>query len=64
MKILVINCGSSSLKFQLFNDNDGSLSRLASIVVEKIGSKINFVTLKFQNNENIFGDLKIFQIIE
>lgn len=35
MKVLVINCGSSSLKYQLFNMNDKSV--LAKGLVERIG---------------------------
>ncbi len=35
MNILVINCGSSSLKYQLLNMNDESV--LASGLVERIG---------------------------
>lgn len=35
MKVLVINCGSSSLKYQLFDMNDKSV--LAKGLVERIG---------------------------
>ena len=35
MNVLVINCGSSSLKYQLFNMNDESV--LAKGLVERIG---------------------------
>ncbi len=39
MKILVINCGSSSLKYQLMDMTDESV--LCSGVIERIGLKIN-----------------------
>ncbi|MFO7617719.1 MAG: acetate kinase [Bacteroidales bacterium] len=41
MKILVLNCGSSSIKYQLFNMADKSL--LAKGIVEKIGLKGSFL---------------------
>ncbi|HEX9935003.1 MAG TPA: acetate kinase, partial [bacterium] len=37
MKVLVLNCGSSSVKFQLFDAKDGHLV-LAKGLLEKIGS--------------------------
>ena len=39
MKILVINCGSSSLKYQLMDMSD--LSVLCKGVIERIGMTIN-----------------------
>ena len=49
MKILVLNCGSSSIKFQLFNmDTKDVLSRG---VVEKIGLKGSFMKLEKQSGE-------------
>lgn len=42
MKILVINCGSSSLKFQLLDMNDESV--LARGIVERIGSEGTSIT--------------------
>lgn len=45
MKILVLNCGSSSIKYQLFNMKDESV--LAKGVVEKIGLKGSF--MKYAN---------------
>jgi acetate kinase len=41
MKILVLNCGSSSIKYQLFNMTDKSLQ--AKGIVEKIGLKGSFL---------------------
>lgn len=50
MKIAVINSGSSSIKFQLFDmDNERVL---ANIMVEKIGEFSSITTLKY-NNEKI-----------
>ena len=44
MKILVLNCGSSSIKFQLINMSDNSL--LAEGIVEKIGDVKALYTYK------------------
>jgi acetate kinase len=49
MNILVINCGSSSLKYQLFNMTDESV--LAKGIVEKIGLNGSFI-----KNERNDGD--------
>jgi acetate kinase len=49
MKILVLNCGSSSIKYQLFDINSGSV--LAKGIVEKIGLKGSFL-----KNERFDGD--------
>jgi len=49
MKILVINCGSSSIKYQLFNMIDESV--LAKGIVEKIGLNGSFI-----KNERADGD--------
>lgn len=37
MKILVLNCGSSSVKYTVFNRND--LQVIANGIVDEIGSK-------------------------
>jgi acetate kinase len=47
MKILVLNCGSSSIKFQFFNMDDHSV--LAKGLVEKIG--LNGSRLKLTKND-------------
>lgn len=44
MKVLVINCGSSSIKFQLFNMNNESV--IAKGLAEKIGLPDGFIELK------------------
>jgi acetate kinase len=49
MKILVLNCGSSSIKYQLFDIGPGSV--LAKGIVEKIGLKGSFL-----KNERFDGD--------
>lgn len=42
MKILVINCGSSSVKYKLFSHKNNGLELIASGVVEKIGEEISY----------------------
>jgi acetate kinase len=49
MKILVLNCGSSSIKYQLFDISSGTV--LAKGIVEKIGLKGSFL-----KNERYDGD--------
>jgi len=51
MKILVLNCGSSSIKYQLFNMADKSI--LAKGVAEKIGLKGSFMKHIKGNGEKI-----------
>lgn len=50
MIILVVNSGSSSLKFQLLNMNDESI--MAKGVLEKIGLSDSIFTLKYQNESH------------
>lgn len=54
MKILVLNCGSSSIKYQLFNMVTEEV--LAIGLIEKIGLKDSFLKLTLPN-----GEKKIFQ---
>ena len=56
MKIMSVNCGSSSLKFSLFEMTDNSL--IASGIFEKIGLIDSFYTIKF-NNEKIKEEIDI-----
>lgn len=49
MKILVLNCGSSSLKYQLININDESV--LAKGVVERIGIEDSFLEHQLTGQE-------------
>jgi acetate kinase len=50
MKILVLNAGSSSLKFQLFDMERGAV--LASGLIEQIGEANGYAKLKYQKNGN------------
>ena len=49
MKILVLNSGSSSIKFQLFNMNDSK--SLASGIIEQIGDKISYAKIEFDGKK-------------
>ena len=51
MKILVLNCGSSSIKFQLWNMADRA--NLVVGVAEKVGLKGSFVKLEKQNGQKV-----------
>lgn len=51
MKILVLNCGSSSIKYQLFDMS--SVKCLASGVAEKVGLKGSFVKLEKEKGEKV-----------
>ncbi len=53
MKILVVNCGSSSIKYQLFNMVNNDWSVLAAGVVEKIGLKGSFLKHQKEGNEKV-----------
>ena len=47
MKILVLNCGSSSIKYKLYDMADESV--LAQGVVERIGLDEAFIKVKLDN---------------
>lgn len=51
MKILVLNCGSSSIKYKLFEMSDHSV--LAQGGVEKIGLPDSFLQVKLPNGEKV-----------
>ena len=51
MKILVLNCGSSSIKYKLFNMDDRSV--MAQGGVEKIGLKDSFLQVKLPSGEKV-----------
>lgn len=53
MKILVLNCGSSSCKYQLFFNQDQTWDVLAKGVVEKIGLNGSFLKHEKQNGEKV-----------
>ena len=50
-KILVLNSGSSSLKYQLFNVNGENYEVIAKGVADRIGIHNSFVTLKIGENK-------------
>jgi acetate kinase len=51
MKILVLNCGSSSIKFQLFNMEKKEI--MTKGIAEKVGMKGSFVKLEKNNGEKV-----------
>ncbi|GAF03470.1 acetate/propionate family kinase [Saccharicrinis fermentans] len=53
MNILVLNCGSSSIKYQLFNMDDNSHHVLGKGAVEKIGLKGSFLKHEKENGEKV-----------
>lgn len=57
MKILVLNCGSSSIKFQLFNMTDQSV--LSKGLVEKIGLNGSCLKLTKQNGDEVIFEGEI-----
>ena len=58
MKILVLNCGSSSIKYQLFDINDESHNVLAKGILERIGLEMGEFTHKW-NGEKYYEQLPI-----
>ncbi len=62
MKILVLNSGSSSLKFQLFTKNE--LSVIASGIIEEIGSDNSNIKLSFTNSDGKQAELKRSEIVK
>ncbi len=46
MVILVLNCGSSSIKYQLFDKSEGSSTLLAKGLIERIGLEESVLTYK------------------
>ncbi|HNZ72769.1 MAG TPA: acetate/propionate family kinase, partial [Prolixibacteraceae bacterium] len=57
MKILVLNCGSSSIKFQMFDMTDQTV--LSKGVVEKIGLNGSFLKLVKQNGDEVIFEGEI-----
>jgi len=57
MKVLVLNCGSSSIKFQLFDMQKTIV--LAKGVAEKVGLKGSFVLLEKKNGQKVQFDGEI-----
>ena len=59
MKILVLNCGSSSIKYQVFIAEDTGWSVLAKGVMEKIGLKNSFLKHEKQSGEKVVFEEEI-----
>ncbi|MCE1198765.1 MAG: acetate kinase [Marinilabiliales bacterium] len=57
MKILVLNCGSSSIKYQFFSLVDNSL--IAKGIVEKIGMKGSFLKHEKQDGQKVIFEGEI-----
>lgn len=57
MKVLVLNCGSSSIKFQLFDMDKKTV--MAKGVAEKVGLKGSFVKLEKENGDKVRFDGEI-----
>jgi acetate kinase len=57
MKILVLNCGSSSIKYQFFALNDNRL--IAKGIVEKIGMKGSFLKHEKENGQKVMFEGEI-----
>jgi acetate kinase len=57
MKVLVLNCGSSSIKFQLFDMGDKRI--MTKGVAEKVGLKGSFVKLEKDNGDKVRFDGEI-----
>lgn len=55
MKVLVLNCGSSSIKYKLYNMEDKSV--LAAGGIEKVGMPGAFLKMKLPVEEKIFNDI-------
>ena len=51
MKILVLNAGSSSVKYQLFNMTNNAV--LASGIIEQIGEKESMAKIKYKASQYI-----------
>ena len=54
MKILVLNCGSSSIKYALYNMDDHSV--ITSGGIEKIGLPDSFITIKLNGQKIKFEE--------
>ena len=49
-KILVINCGSSSLKFQLYNVENDNYEVVSKGIAERIGMENSVIKIQYGNN--------------
>ena len=57
MKILVLNCGSSSIKYKLFDMDSNDV--IAQGGIEKIGMKGSFLKLTDKNGEKVVIEKEI-----
>ena len=58
-KILVLNSGSSSLKYQLFNVDGDKYEVLAKGLAERIGIDGSFVSIKIGDGEKIVKEVAL-----
>ncbi len=59
MKILVLNSGSSSIKFKVYRKENNELYEVASGIVEKIGEEISYIKYK-----SIKGEIRYNEIVK
>ena len=59
MKILVLNSGSSSIKFKVYREENNELNEIASGIVEKIGEEISYIKYK-----SIKGEIRYNEIVK
>lgn len=59
MKILVLNCGSSSIKFKVYMEAKGELEEIASGIVERIGEEISYIKYK-----SIKGEIRYDEVVK
>jgi len=57
MKILVLNSGSSSIKFKVYREEKGNLDEVASGIVEKIGEEISYIKYKSVKGEIRYNEI-------
>ena len=58
-KILVLNSGSSSLKYQLFNVDNGHYEVAAKGLAERIGIEGSFVSIKIGDGEKVVKEVAL-----
>ncbi len=59
MKILVLNCGSSSIKYQVIDMGAASPSLLGKGIVDRVGQSEGEIVLKIEGRENYVRELPI-----
>ena len=58
-KILVLNSGSSSLKYQLFNVDGEKYEVVAKGLAERIGIEGSFVSIKIGNGDKVIKEVAL-----